>query len=382
MIVFNAFLKVLDKCKAPIIMYTVFLIFFGIFNMQNSENSMGFEISKPDVLIVNTDSKNLITDNLISYLKKSNNVKSIHQDADSISDALFYRDVSYVIYIPDGYGCDFSNKLNPEIKVQSTNDGEASLAKINLEKYLKVANIYNNIFDNEEEVILNINETLQNNIQIDLTTNLDTASLSKVTFYYNFLNYSLLAGAIYVICLIIASFKNEGIHKRTVISKMSSQKYNRYLMFSNSMFGLVLWLLYVLISIILFGKIMFTSHGLLYIINSFIFMICTLTIAFLIGSLLTNKNAINGIVNVIALGSSFLCGSFVPMAWLPESVLKIAHFLPSYWFIKNNELVKDLEVINLESLKLIFVNMGMLVSFIIVFIVIINIVGWKKRKIA
>ena len=79
MIVFNAFLKVLDKCKAPIIMYTVFLIFFGIFNMQNSENSMGFEISKPDVLIVNTDSKNLITDNLISYLKKSNNVKSIHQ---------------------------------------------------------------------------------------------------------------------------------------------------------------------------------------------------------------------------------------------------------------------------------------------------------------
>ena len=163
---------------------------------------------------------------------------------------------------------------------------------------------------------------------------------------------------------------------------MSSQKYNRYLMFSNSMFGLVLWLLYVLISIILFGKIMFTSHGLLYIINSFIFMICTLTIAFLIGSLLTNKNAINGIVNVIALGSSFLCGSFVPMAWLPESVLKIAHFLPSYWFIKNNELVKDLEVINLESLKLIFVNMGMLVSFIIVFIVIINIVGLKKRKIA
>lgn len=382
MIVFNAFLKVLDKCKAPIIMYTVFLIFFGIFNMQNSENSMGFEISKPDVLIVNKDSKNLITDNLISYLKKSNNVKSIHQDTDSISDALFYRDVSYVIYIPDGYGCDFSNKLDPEIKVQSTNDGEASLAKINLEKYLKVANIYNNIFDNEEDVVLNINETLQNNIQIDLTTSLDTSSLSKVTFYYNFLNYSLLAGAIYVICLIIASFKNEGIHKRTVISNMSSQKYNRYLMFSNSMFGLVLWLLYVLISIILFGKIMFTSHGLLYIINSFIFMICTLTIAFLIGSLLTNKNAINGIVNVIALGSSFLCGSFVPMAWLPESVLKIAHFLPSYWFIKTNELVKDLEVINLESLKLIFVNMGMLVSFIIVFIVIINIVGWKKRKIA
>ena len=55
MIIFKTFLKVLNKCKAPIIMYTVFLIFFGGFNMKTSDNSINFVASKPDILIVNQD---------------------------------------------------------------------------------------------------------------------------------------------------------------------------------------------------------------------------------------------------------------------------------------------------------------------------------------
>ena len=39
MTVFKAFLKVLNKCKVPIILYTVLLIGFGGFNMQTSDNS-------------------------------------------------------------------------------------------------------------------------------------------------------------------------------------------------------------------------------------------------------------------------------------------------------------------------------------------------------
>ena len=94
---------------------------------------------------------------------------------------------------------------------------------------------------------------------------------------------------------------------------------------ANIMFSLWLWGIYVLLSFVLIGKIMFTIQGALYIINSFIFTMCAATIALLIGSIVSNKNAINGIVNVIALGSSFLCGAFVPMQWLPDTVLKIAH---------------------------------------------------------
>ncbi|MGM9532105.1 hypothetical protein [Intestinibacter sp.] len=104
-------------------------------------------------------------------------------------------------------------------------------------------------------------------------------------------------------------------------------------------------------------------------------------IVYLTTNLVNNKNAINGIVNVVALGTSFLCGAFVPMEWLPNSVLNIAHILPSYWYIKTNEILKSIEVFNFETLKPIIINMGIVLLFSILFIVITNIVSKKKRTI-
>ena len=93
-----------------------------------------------------------------------------------------------------------------------------------------------------------------------------------------------------------------------------------------------------------------------------------------------NKEAINGIVNVVALGSSFLCGAFVPAEWLPDAVLKIAHVLPTYYYINSNDRLKMLEVVSFESLKPIILNMGIIVIFILVFVALSNIVARKKRK--
>jgi len=381
MIVFKTFLKVLKACKVPIIMYTVFLISFGGINMQTSDTGTNFVASKPDILIINNDEEKGITKSLINYIEENSNIIDIKDNEDAINDALFYRDVNYVIYIPNNFREDFLNNKNPKIEVKSTGDYQSSLAEMMLERYLKVANIYNNSLDNEEDIIEKVNNTLSKETEVEITSKLDTNNLSKVAFYYNFASYSLLAGCIYVICLILSSFKEKNIKKRTIISSMNYKEYNRKLLLSNSIFSIVLWIFYVLLSFILLGDIMFTTHGLIYIINSFIFTLCALTIAFLIGNLVSNKDAINGIVNVVAIGSSFLCGVFVPMEFLPESVLKIAHILPTYWYIKTNELLRNIEIFNLETLKPIIINMFIIIVFIIIFIIITNIISGKKRKI-
>ena len=246
-----------------------------------------------------------------------------------------------------------------------------------LERYLKVANIYNKTLD-DENLIDSINNTLENDIEVEITSKLDTNQLNKVSFYYNFANYSILAGCVYVICLILSSFKNRNINSRTVVSSINYKEYNIKLLLSNSLFALILWAIYVILSFILLVNIIFTTHCLFYVINSFIFTFCAVTIAFLIGNLVNNKNAINGIVNVVALGSSFLCGSFVPVELLPSSVLRIAHFLPSY-YINSNEILKQIEVFNYSSIKPILINMITIISFSILFIIITNIITKKKR---
>ncbi|MCI8587724.1 MAG: ABC transporter permease [Clostridia bacterium] len=380
MTIFRTFLKVLNKCKVPIITYTIILVLFGAFNMTTSDNSTNFVASKPDILIINNDEKIGVTEDLINYIEKNSNIIDIKADEEAINDALFYRDVNYIIYIPNNYRKDFLDNKNPKIEIKSTGDYQSSLAEMMLERYIKVANIYLKTFNTEDELISNVNNTLAKQSKIEVTSKLDTNQLSRVAFYYNFANYAILAGCVYVVCLILSSFKNEKIQKRTIISSMNYKKYNKQLLISNGLFAVVLWIFYVLLSFILLGNVMFTMHGVMYMANSLIFTICALTIAFLIGNIMNNKEAINGIVNVVALGSSFLCGSFVPMEWLPDTVLKIAHILPSYWYIKSNELLKTVEEFNFETLKPVLINMTVIVGFILLFVVITNIVSKNKRK--
>lgn len=380
MTVFKTFLKVLKSCKGTIILYSAILIFFAAFNMKSGDNTTNFVSEKPDVFIISQDQKEGITENLIHYFEENANIVDLKNDKDAINDALFYRDVNYIIYIPENFREDFLNHKNPTIEVKSTGDYMASLSEMMLEQYLNVANIYNKTFSSEEEIIQNINQTLSKKTEVQVTSKLDTDHLTQIATYYNFANYSILAGCVFVICMILFSFQREIIRKRTIISSMNYRKYNRKLLLSNGLFAILLWAFYALVSFFLFGNSLFTTHTVFYLINSFIFTLCALSIAFLIGNLVHNREAINGIVNVVALGSSFLCGAFVPVEYLPDFVLRIAHVLPSYWYINTNERLKTMEVFNFESLKPIFINMGILMLFIFLLIVVTNFISNKMRK--
>lgn len=381
MTVFKTFLKILNKNKAIIILYTAFLIGFGGFNMQTSDQSTDFVASKPDIMIINHDKEEGITKDFIKYITDNSNIVELKNEEEAINDGLFYRDVNYVIYIPENYHEDFMNGKNPEIDIKSTGDYQSSFAEMLLSRYVKVANIYQKSIKDEDELIHKINETLSLQTEVTITSKLDTASLSKAAFYYNFASYSILACLVYVICLILSSFKEQKIQKRTIISSTDYKKHNRQLLLSNGLFSVILWGVYVGLSFVLLGDVMFSSQGLIFLLNSFVFTMCATTIALLIGNLVSNKNAINGIVNVIALGSSFLCGAFVPMEWLPEGVLKVAHILPSYYYISTNEALKTLEVVNLETMKPMITNMVVILGFAIVFVILTNIISKKKQKI-
>lgn len=382
MTVFKTTLKIVKKYKFIIILYTIILVLFTGFNLKTNEDAINFVAEKPDVLIINNDKEEGLTKELINYIDTNANIIDIEDTEKAINDALFYRDVNYIIYIPDNFRKDFLKGNNPIIKTKSTKDYQASLAELLITRFLKTASIYQKITTNETDLIKYINDTLSNEVKVTVKSKLDTDSLAKATNYFNFLNYSILAGCVYVISLIVFCFKDEHVRKRTIISSTSYKSLNKQLLLSNSIISISLWLFYILISFILLKDVMFTIHGLIYIINSFLFNICSLTIAFLISNILSNKDAINGVVNVIALGSSFLCGAFVPLDYLPSLVLKIAHFLPSYYFIKNNELIKKLEVINIASLASIIKNIGIILIFIILFITITNYISRKKQKIA
>ena len=381
MTVFKAFWKVIKKYKGTIILYTVMLILFGGLNMTSNNISTTFVDSKPDILIVNNDEEVGITKNLVDYLKNNGNVIDVEKDEESINDSLFYREVNYVIYIPKNYREDILNGLDPEIEIKTTGDYEAGLAEVLLSRYLKVQKIYSDSIDDENELISLINENMNIKTNVELVSKVDTTKTSKIARYFNFASYSIMAVVIYIICLVLSSFHEKNVNKRNIVSSMNYKKQNRLILYASISYGVIIFILYVLLGVIILGTDILSLRGFIYILNTLLFTFCSLTIALFISIAINNKNAINGIVNVVALGSAFLCGAFVPAQWLPKSVLAFAHVLPSYWYINSNDLLTNLEVINITNLNRIFVNMAVVLGFSLLFIVLNNIVSKKKRSI-
>ncbi len=379
MIVFKTFFKILNKLKGMLILYTVMLVSITLINQNASNSSLDFVADKPNILIVNNQNDNYLAKDFTTFLENNCVIKDIDiNDESKIDDAIFYRDVDFVIYIDDDYFDKFMSGQNVEIKYKSSNNANVHLAKMLVEKYLKTALIYKDIYQGDE-LIHKINNVLMVDSKVLVKQNLDTSNLSRVSRYFNFLNYAYLAGCLYCISMILSSLKDEKIFKRTIISSFDYKKYNRIVLLSCAILIIGMWFIYTILSLILFKNIMFSLNGLLYIINSLIFALCSLTLGFLIGNITQNKNAISGIINVVALGSSFLCGCFVPFEYMPDYVLKLAHILPTYYFVLNNELIKTVEDFNFKTLSPLVVNGVIVIVFSILFIILTNYISKRKQ---
>lgn len=381
MTVFSTIFKILNKLKGMLILYTVILISITALN-QTSKSVTQFEESKPDLLIVNNDVENSVTSGLIAYLEKHCRIKDLDvSDQEKLSDAIFYRDVNYILYIPENYGKDLIENQEPTLEYKSTGDEYASYCQMMIEKYIKTVTIYKDYYEGTE-LAEKVGEVVDGDTTVVLKTSLDTSSLSSMTRYFNFLNYALLAGCVYCISMILASLKEENVRKRTLISSFHYKKYNRIVLASLSLVILAMWLMYMLLALILFKNQMTTSNGIAYMLNSLVFALCSLSIGFLIGNLTQNKNAIGGIVNVVALGTSFLGGCFVPFDYMPDYVIQLAHMLPTYYFVKNNETIKTMEMFEGDLLRSLLVNGGIVVAFALLFIMLTNYISKKKQRIA
>lgn len=377
MTVFKTFWKVVNKYKGTIIGYTVLLLVFGTLSMNSNDVTEDFKSSKPDVIIVDND-KSVLSNNLVKYFNDNANNLDIALE-EKIDDAIFYRDANYVIYIDDGYEADVLNGNNPLIKIKSSGDYSSSLAEMLLKRYLKTQDVLHDEFSDKSILVNKINDSLKTNANVELATKINTTELTRLSRYYNFASYSIIAVVMFIICLVLSSFNEESVKKRTIVSSMNYKKYNKCIMLSSILYVLFVVILYTILGFIVFGSIMFSKRGLIYILNTFIFAIVALALSVLVSTLVNKKEAVSGIVNVVALSQAFLCGAFIPVMWMPDSVLKIAHVFPAYYYINSNELLASLEVLNFSNLKPIFINMGVMILFIVIFIILNNIFSKKKQ---
>ena len=377
MTIFKTYWKIVKKNIGIIILYTVMLLVFGTMNLKANKNSFEFISSKPDIIIVN-NSSGIITDNLISYLKTNANVKNITNEND-IDDAVFFRDANYVIYIPKEFENKIENGKEFNIDIKTNNSYDSYIASELLNRYLDVFSKYMNLYNDKILAIQKLDNTLNKkaSVVIENKTNLN----SKTSLFYNFSSYSIMAIVIYIICLVLSSFNDEKISKRTNVSGMNYKTFNNYLYISSFTFTFIIFIVYLILSVLILKSSILNINGILYSLNMFIFFIVSFTMAILISNLVKSKGAISGVVNVISLGSAFLCGAFIPVKYMPSFALKIAHIFPTFYFIDNNEYIASLQNFDKVSYEFVLKNFIIMIVFIIFFLILNTLVTRFKRKV-
>lgn len=377
MIVFKKYFKIIKQHIGLIIMFSAISIGISIANTSYS-SSNDYNDTKSTIAIINNDESKIV-DNLITYLSSKSNIKEVNNNSKDIQDALYDNKVDAILIIPSNFTTELLNNNNPNIEIKKSAQEYSTTIEIITNQYIKMANAYSKLGISEKEIINNINRDLSSEIKVNMSSE-NKSSLEKLAVYYSFENYAFLSIFIFIIGYIMCIFNKDTINKRNNISKMKPKEFSRQLFLGHISLTMIIWLVFVVMSIVVYQDAIFNINGLLFIANSLLFAITCTSLAFLIGNLIKNENVISGIQNVFSLGLSFISGCFVPIEVLAPGIVNFSKLFPSYWFIQNNYAIADISNFTLETLKPLIQNSLIVLAFGIIYLIISRIIIKRKAK--
>lgn len=377
MIVFSNYFKIVKKHLGIIILFSAISIGISIANTSytNTDNYTNVE---PKVSIINHDNSS-ITSSFIKYIKKNTKIIEIKNDKKSIQDALYTNKVDTVLIIPNNFEENLLLGNNPNIKIKKSAENYSEYIELLTNRYFKLVENYSKLGIPKKEIIKNVEQDLKKEVEVKIS-NKNKSNIEKLAVYYSLENYAFLSIFIFIIGTIMCIFNKETIKKRNNISKINQRSLSNQLFLGHITLTLSIWLIYIIISIILYKDLMFSINGLLLALNSLCFAISVTSLAYLIGCLINNQNVISGIQNVVSLGLSFISGCFVPVELLDKNIVNFSKIFPSYWYIKGNYDIVKLTTFNYNDILSIIKNYEIILIFGFLYFTISRIIVIKKTK--
>lgn len=386
--VYKAFFKVIYQNLSQLLIYIgVFLFLAVILAISNpSPADTDFTETKIKMAFINYDANSNLVEGLQKYLGQNADFIDIADVDEKLRDALFFREVEYIVKVPKGFTDGFLSGKAIQLKKTSLPGSTSEIYMDGLiNKYLNTVKVYiDNLNDlSREQLLAYVEHDLakKTDVRLNNIVSANEVSISqKCALYYNYLAYSLLAALILGVSAVMIVFNNADLKKRNLCSPITLWNINFQMIVGNLSYGVITWLVMIFASFIMFGGFMFTGRGALFLLNSFVFTLVALSISYLIGNIINNANAATGVANVFSLGTSFISGVFVPQAFLGATVLSIASFTPTYWYVKSNNSIADLASLNMVNLGSVFLNMLIMIGFAVAVLAVTMVVTKQKSR--
>ncbi len=383
--VYKAVFKIIQKNLPQIMIYIVVFIVVALglsSSVGTNPTDMDFTETKVNIAFTNYD-EGALSKGLRDHLSRSVNMIDIPDETEKLQDALFFREVEYIVRVPESFTENIMKGKAVQIE-KTTVPGTVSEVYLDnvINKYVNTAKTYalNMKGISEEQLVVFVENDLDQIVEVTMSRQLDEVSNSqRAGYHFNYMAYSIFAVLILGVSVIMLVFNDKDLKNRNLCSPMTLRSMNFQLILGNLSYAVLAWVIMIIPSIILFGSFMFTSKGLLLLLNSFVFTVSALSISFLVSILVNGPGAISAAANVVSLGTSFISGVFVPQELLSDTVLRAASFTPNYWFVKSNITIAGLANITTKSVAPIFYNMLIVLGFAVAALAVALVITKQRR---
>jgi ABC-2 type transport system permease protein len=385
--VFNTYFKIVKKNMVSISIYFFVFLFISILiTGQMSDKNSGeiFSSSKSRIAVFNYDKNSEFSNGFESFLSKHANIITVNDTQESLQDALYFRNVVYIVKIPNGFGESIQKENNIQIeKTAVAGSTDSIYMDFLINKYMNTAEKYieniPNITNEQLNTYLEKDMSIEANIKMEAFGEV-VKTESFIEYYFKYYAYVIFAIIILGVTTIIFTFNNRELKKRNLCSPIKQSKYNFQIILASLVFTIIVWALICSLSIPIYGSIALNKNTILLFANALIISLVVLSISFLLGNVMKSKGAINAISNILTLGLSFLSGVFVPQEFMSAGVLKIASFTPTYWYVKAVDSICSLTTWNSENIMPIVNDMLIEMIFAVAILAISLVIVKQKRS--
>jgi|GEM_PF-5719460 len=356
--IFKIYSKIVSKNYLTISIYIGIATVIAVvaYGFPEAKNDAEFSMEKPKVTVINEDGDFDIIHGFQQSLQQYVEVVTLDYDV-SIEDALFYREVDYVIKIPVGFSEDIYAGIQGKLERLEGQD-VSSYSGVYLDNvvsnYFDIWLAYEKLFPElpKEEILIYVMSDLRKEAEvIMLSSRSDRGVQKRMSGLFNMLSYACLTGVIVSVGVTMGAFSKKEIKWKLLYAPVNKLSFYSQMIIASLGLSTNIWGIGVIVSFAVFRRNMLSNLGLFLIGNYYIFSLCSLSIAFLVFHLLEERLLIIGAANFIAVGMSFLGGVMVPQDMFNNQAIAIGNFVPVYWYVKANNIARDAAEITVATLK-------------------------------
>lgn len=365
-----------------IVFLVISLIMSSFLAKEQLQQDRLFTQAKSNIAFISKENTPLV-DGFKQELGRVANFIELPDETEALQDALYFRSVTYILRVPEGFTDSFMQGENVQLEKTAVPDSISSTyLDLFIDQYFNTARLYVQQMENisQESLVQYLQSDLAVSAFVELKTIGDQPlNQNFANYYFNFLAFSLLSVLILGMGALLLVFYDTDLMRRNACAPLSSSSVNLQFILAILVFTVLAWSIMVAFCLLFNYKNSLNLNTLYFVINSLVFAVCGTGISFLIGNLVKSHNAIPAVNNVVTLGLCFISGVFVPMELIADSVLRIANFTPTYWFVKANNQIAKLTQFDFANLEPIFTSMLIQICFALAFFA-AALVANKKRR--